>query len=378
MIKVLFLTDNLGGGGAERVIVNLVNLMDKTRFDITVRTCFSGGVNVGLLDKSIKYQCKGAPVFHGIKHVLKFIPASILYRYFIGKNDYDVIIAYMNGNPTKTVSGAKGKKKLAWIHGDMMGSYKPNFPSYFISRKSMQKALKRFDYIVGVSERICDSFKTYTGVSENVILRHNTNDVEKILQLSKEKCELPFEKSENETVFVSVGSLVEVKGFERLIACAKKLKEDGFKFKVVIIGEGRLRENLTELIDNDDLNDTVFLIGFHQNPYKYLSKCDVFVCSSYSEGLSTAVSEAVILGLPCISTEVSGAREILGKKSEYGIIAENTEDGIYIAMKNLLQSKENIRKYAELSAQRASFFSPERTVGEIEKLIEDLVNASNS
>ena len=109
-----------------------------------------------------------------------------------------------------------------------------------------------------------------------------------------------------------------------------------------------------------------------QNPYKFLSRCDVFICSSYSEGFSTALSEAVILGLPCISTDVSGAAEILGENGEYGIITENSEEGVFKSMKQILSNERLLDELSKKAESRASYFSPERTVKAVEELIESV------
>ena len=94
MIKILFLINTLGGGGAEKVLVNLVNNMDRGQFDITVETMFSGGVNQTLLKPDIKYICKNAFTMKGISHIYKFLPSKYLYRKYIGRKKYDIIGDY--------------------------------------------------------------------------------------------------------------------------------------------------------------------------------------------------------------------------------------------------------------------------------------------
>src|SRR5690606_16581840 len=105
---------------------------------------------------------------------------------------------------------------------------------------------------------------------------------------------------------VSVGKLNKVKGYDRLIAVAAKLKKDAINFNLVIVGEGDERKNLEKLISENQLENQVKLIGFHQNPYKYISKSDLFVSSSRSEGFSSVVVESVILEIPVLTTETAG------------------------------------------------------------------------
>ena len=104
----------------------------------------------------------------------------------------------------------------------------------------------------------------------------------------------------------------------------------------------------------------------------------MYVCPSRSEGFSTAVSEALILGVPVVSTRVSGAEEMLGENDEYGIVCESSADGIYSALKRMLTTPSLRAHYAEQASKRREFFSPTRTVGDVERLIESVCNNKQS
>ena len=83
MTRVLFLIHDLGAGGAERVLVNLVNSLDKTKFDITVLTVFGGGINESKLDSDIKYISKFKKSFPGNTKIFKLFSPVRLYKCFI-------------------------------------------------------------------------------------------------------------------------------------------------------------------------------------------------------------------------------------------------------------------------------------------------------
>lgn len=123
---------------------------------------------------------------------------------------------------------------------------------------------------------------------------------------------------------------------------------------------------------DNKLEDTYHLIGFRDNPYKYVAKCDLFVCSSYREGFSTAVTESLVVGTPVVSTLCSGAQELLGYNNEYGLIVENSEEGIYKGLKKLLEDKELLEYYKKKAAERGSFFSKEKTVAAVEKMLDEI------
>lgn len=257
-----------------------------------------------------------------------------------------------------------------------MGSYVPHFPKNFISKKCMFACLSKMDAFVGVSQIVCNSFKKYTGISHNVHLIHNTNDVEEIQR--KASALSPYKKHAAALEIITVGHLESVKGNERLVRVATQLKADGFAFCITILGEGSQRRQLEAYIEEHALQDCVKMPGFVDNPYPYVKNADLYVCPSWSEGFSTAVSEAVILGIPVISTRVSGAEEILGANNEYGLVCDNSEEGIYDAMKTMLENA-NLRKhYAKKAKERAHFFEPARTVGAVEHLLEQVMQTQSA
>ena len=364
MIKILFVLENLSGGGAERVLVNLVNNMDSARFDITVLTLFDDGYNACNLDKSINYISLKRRVFKGIRLLTKFAPKRFLYRQYIGTDDYDITVAFMTGVPTFIVSGAKSKK-IAWLHGEFFENKK-------LYNLGLRAVYKKYDAVAGVSDYVCDSFRRAIGAGINPVTVYNTNDVERIRALSCEEFELPFKN--NSPVICSVGRLVKEKAYDRLISAAARLKKENFDFNLVIVGDGEKRDELRSQVKALGAEDYILFAGYDTNPYKYLVKSDLFVCSSVTEGLSTALTEAVILGLPCVSTDVSGAREILGENNEYGIVTENSSRGVYEGLKKMLGDESLRRHYGQKAAERSAFFDTANTVSQAEELFNSILS----
>lgn len=361
MKKILFLMEDLGGGGAERVLINLVNHMDREKFDITVMTLFDKGVNADSLDKDIRFIDLGKPKFKGIKTVYKFLPKKLLFRYYIKENTYDLIVAYMTGVPTFVAAGAKGKK-IAWVHGEFINSF---------NTFGLKHIYDKFDAVIGVSQYVCDTVNNVIKTSTKAEVVYNTNDFDRIIRMSASSdISLP---ENHRTVLATVGCLEATKGYDRLISVCDRLKKDGFDFMLQIIGKGRDMDDLQQQILSCGLSDTVKLLGYQMNPYVFVKNSDLFVCSSRTEGLSTAVTEAVILGVPVVSTDVSGAKEILGAHNEYGIVTENSEEGLYNGIKEMLSDKEKLAYYAGKAKERASFFATEKTVKEAEDLFKAII-----
>jgi glycosyltransferase involved in cell wall biosynthesis len=365
--KVLFLINTLGGGGAEKVLVNLVNNLNMNKYDITVKTLFDIGVNRQFLNSGIKYEFVFKKVFRGNSQILKLFPAKILYSFMI-KEEFDIVIAYMHGVPTRIVSGCRNLKTklIAWLHTDIRNS---SLQTCFWNDKELVRSMSRFNRIVGVSKTVIQSFSEVTGIQDNLLVRYNTIDVNKIITDSEEPVKEKVFNG-NRLKLCSVGRLVHVKGYDRLIRVHKRLIENGYEHDLLIFGDGEEKVFLDRYIKENNLKDTVHLMGFHNNPYKYIKKCDLFVCSSRAEGLSTAVSEAIILGLPVITTMCSGMTEILGEKNEYGLIVDNNEESLYQGLLRILNDRSLLNFYRERAKERKTFFSIEETVKEIENLLD--------
>jgi len=126
---------------------------------------------------------------------------------------------------------------------------------------------------------------------------------------------------------------------------------------------------LESLIGQLGLTEHVTFLGYQTNPYQFLSKCDLFVCASFAEGFSTAATEALIVGTPVCTVEVSGMREMLGENNEYGIVTKNDENALYEGIKTLLDDPALLQHYANQANLRGKDFSTEETVRSVESML---------
>ena len=366
--KILFLINDLGHGGAEHVLVNMANNLNKNNYDVTIQTIFDTGVNRKYINSDVRYIPGMRKQFRGNVMLLRCFSPKFLFKYFV-KEKYDIIVGYLEGISTRIISGCSDQetKKVAWIHIEPKS--RQQFEYAYGSTNKLQRAYNSMDKIICVSENIKKSFTDLWEIKASVEVLYNINESDKIIKFSKESQE---EMEESESVnIISVGRLVEQKGYDRLINVHKKLLENGIKQNVFIVGEGRLREDLEKQIKRENVQDTFQLIGFKENPYKYVAKADLFVCSSRSEGFSTAVTESLILGIPVVSTEVSGAGELLGD-NEYGIITPNTEEGLYKGLEQMICTPGNLEYYRSQAVQRGKKFDKQTTVNAVENMLNTL------
>lgn len=119
MYKLLFLINGLGGGGAERALANLVQYIDKSKYEVTVKTIYDTGIYRETVKKYVNYSSAKLPVLRGMNYIFKLFPAKILHRIFV-REKYNLEIAFLEGIATKIVSGADdGIKKAAWVRIDV-------------------------------------------------------------------------------------------------------------------------------------------------------------------------------------------------------------------------------------------------------------------
>ena len=371
MIKILFFIPGLSEGGAEKVMCNLVNNMDQSKFDITVQTIDQYDPKKYLKD-GIHYKtisrCKtviGKKLFsYWFRLCAEW---GLAYRLFV-KGDYDIEVAYLETAATKIIAQSTNKKavKLAWVHCDL--SKKEGMRQ---SMKKIRKQYSKFDKIVCVSRDVEKGFCQLFGNSFHTSVIQNVIDEKEIINNAEAKIEL---ETESDLInLLAVGRLSQEKNYAHLIETCNWLRTDGYEFHLDILGDGPERNNLEEQIKELMLENYVTLRGFIKNPYPWMKKSDILVCSSEYEGSSTVVQEALILGTIVVTTPCGGMKDLLGN-SEYGLIVEDSKKGLYNGLKRLMSDFDFKQKYIKAAEERGSVFSEKEAVSVTERFFENIVD----
>lgn len=391
--KILFLIHTLQVGGAEKILVNLVNKLDKNKYDITVMTVINTGAFRNELDKNIRYKTifdikflnkdkkqnknnESGNLFDKTSKIKKLmamvyqffwrhVNCEKIYKKYIA-DSYDVEIAFLEGISAKIIANSTNKKskKIAWIHVDLINEKKTE--KFFKDREEEKFTYKKFDNIVAVSEHVKEQVINKFNISEEkLIVKYNPIDKEYIEKLSNEKVD---DITKKKFTICTIGRLSVQKGYDRLLKVVKKLNEDKLDFDLWIIGVGAEESKLKQYIVENNLAN-VKLLGYKKNPYKYIRESDLFVCSSRAEGFSTVVSEAIILEKPIVTTECSGMKEMLGKNNEYGIVTQNDEESLYLGIKEIILNKDKYNYYKNKVKERKEIFNLQKSIESIEKLI---------
>lgn len=388
MKKLLFLIHTLGGGGAERVLVNLVNNMDPAQFDVTVMTVVDTGIYKQELAPFIHYcsiiplplkstankNDSGSLLGHttkiktlGVKMYTFFwrhAPLKLIHKVFIG-DKYDIEVAFLEGICAKIIANScnRNSRKFAWIHVDMINQHKSQ--NVFTSEQQERMTYNKFDKIVCVSNYVKEQFFKLFNIDEKkVTVKYNAIDANEVMSLALKKT-----IAYNKFTICSVGRLNKQKNYMRLAQSVYKLHTDGYDFDTIVIGEGTSREELNAYITEHNMSSYFKLIGFHRNPYPYVKNADLFVCSSDAEGYSTSVVEALILGIPVVTTDCAGMSEIIGD-SESGIITEKSVASLCNGIALLLNDKELYERAKTNAIRRGQDFCLDKSVRDIVKLFD--------
>lgn len=378
--RILFVTESLSCGGMEQVLINIANILYEKGYDVTI-LCYDPRNNLlPNLNSKIHYIYKKRREFkilRKIPYIKRFFEynkavwehrtsAKNLYKYYVGKEKYDVEIGFYRGPSIKIVSGSTNKKskKLAWVHTDFKLCDPKSIVGWFNNVEEAKTAYDKMDNIVCVSDKARESFNKVIGLKEKSVTVYNLIPSSKIIKKSLE--EKPLKS--NRFTIVTVGRLIPVKRHDRLLSATKKLSEEGYDFDVWIVGSGRYENELKKYCEENKLDNVIFT-GMQSNPYSYMRNADLFVLTSYREGFPLVIPEAMACGLPILSTSCTGPTEAL-KNGDYGILVDNSSEGVYNGLKNILNNKEILELLKLKSQERYMDFDEETIVKEIISLFD--------
>lgn len=305
--RLLFAINSLGGGGAEKALINLLNNLDYTRYEVSLLLF----IRRGLYLDQVSPQVNLIPLFEEREDVIrgmlacKFAEPDMLHRFFV-RARFDVEVAYLEGWVAKILAGSPGRS-LCWIHCDLNSHHWTEYCFSLGQREA--DSYDSYDHLIFVAESARLGFAKRFGsprVATSVI--ENFFEQDAIIERAGEYA-AAFERF----TFISVGRMVPVKGFDRLIDAHARLRDEGHDHQLVLIGEGKEQGVLMEQARRLGVSDSVVFLGFQSNPYRFIARADVFVSSSISEGHPLVIGEALIIGLPVMATECDGSRDMLAE-----------------------------------------------------------------
>ncbi len=359
------------GGGAEKILQILVNNLSPDKYNIAVQEVeqFNKFLEVNKninINHAFFNQKLPFSSFNDLNYILlKYFPTILKNIYLL--NNYDVIIIFNYQLPSFMLPAFKNQSEIAWFHGDL---YDLEDKTKKWEKKKQSKVWNYANKIITISNKSYNSLKDLFPeyISKTKII-HNGIDISKINEAGKEEISL---NNINEPLIVCVGRLDQNKNFSLAINAVSELHKQNIKCKLLIVGEGEQKDLLENLAKELGVSDNIIFAGFQTNPYKYISKSKILCVTSFSEGWPTVVMESMSLGIPFVTTPVSGASEELCDNGNCGIVSTFDSKDFALSLKSLLTDEKLYARMSKNCIEHVKEYSVEKYIENFDNLIAEL------
>ena len=391
--KILFYTSGVGLGGVEKVVLEVLKEIDKSKFDIKLALQYenenlfeneiSEEVNYKymlpqkIIDKSLYYRERKKNIFYKMLYsfMLSYEKYTIKKNYLEFSKDREIVIDFKSGDFLKLINLENGidKKKICWLHGEITKLNK-----YEKRKKFLRENLNKCDKVVCICEDMKNGvIKEIPELEEKLEVIYNPFDIEKIKIKSNDYSEIKDEEKKllEDNYIIMVSRLeLKMKDFNTLIKAFKIVNQKRKDIKLYLLGEGPDREKIENMIKNEDLQEYIKLLGVKRNPYTWIKNSKLLVHSSKSEGFGLVLVEALILKRIIVSTNCKvGPREILDN-GKYGSLVEVGNYNVMAQEILELLQENSIKKERYLSNIDKSVerFDKRNIIKHIERVLDNL------
>ncbi len=342
MKKLLFAAYSLDIGGIEKSLVEMLNHICKLGFyDITLVLEKKEGAFLEELNDRIKV-IQYTPSTDENKFKRKIVNLGKRIKFMIKYyHKFDFSAAFATYSlPANFVARVASNNSTMWVHTNYLTLFegdKKKFSKFFYEKK-----VDEFQNIVFVSDDSKNDFlKIFPDLKNNVIVCGHYLDYKKMINQSNEKIE-DININKNVPTFVNIGRHSEKeKKLTRLLGVANKLKDKGYKFNLILVGDGEDTSTYKRTVTKYNLDNYVKFVGKKSNPYPYYKIADCIVLTSEYEGFPVVFLESEIFNKPIITTKVSDYQKI---ENKYGLVTEKNEESIYEAMKSFIENGYEIKE----------------------------------
>ncbi len=336
-MRILHIINNLGSGGAERLIADLLprlNSYDEIECELLLLTDEKNVFDKELIKNGIKVNVLQRRKIYNLLNAIDIAK-------FVNKGNYDIIHAHLF--PTQYwVALAKPhfkNKKIKLITTEHSSHNRRREKAYF---KHIDKYIyRKYDKIISISEKTQENLMNWLKVKEKCrdkfIVIHNGIDMDKFSNaLPYKKEEIVSKFNEETKVITMVARFSEAKDQPTLIRAMKKLNSD---IHLVLVGEGPLLEECKKLTNDLGISERVHFLGYREDVARIMKTSDIIVLSSNWEGFGLSAAEGMASGKPVIASDVDGLREIIG---DAGILFER---GNHVNLSNLISELISDKSY---------------------------------
>lgn len=370
--RILFIDGPLGGGGAERVLIDILHNIDYDKYEVDLAVICRGGalidevpciVNVIELWGGYTWDYKLA------FRLSKWFRCNWLFSQKMNgkklRRDYDIEISFLEGMPLKLGAlRTTSAKKATWVHADLF-THRYEVGQFFFGEE--ERDYNRMDIVVNVSKDCENAFlKRFPECTAQMKVIYNPIDRAKIKRMADE---YSISKSnDNLLTVISVGRLTPPKNIGRLLQVAQMAKEANLPVRFKWVGDGELRKQMEQLRDHMGLHDLVEFTGFTKNPFPHIKAADIMIVTSDYEGFCLVICEAMCLGVPVISTRTAGPSEIIDD-NKYGILTDFSPEAMYSALEYWVNNPDKRNDMSKAALIRPDVYDVKQTIQSLYGLI---------
>lgn len=364
MKRVAILNYHMACGGTEKALLALLKSLDYSKIEVTLYLLFKEGPLLKDIPKQVKVQeikfkkkkyryfvskIRGFSAFqtiflkierkifkvlNGVQYEDGTIFEAVLEQVIIPDIEFDLVCDFSGYGFFPTVVAAKlfrAKRRCTWIHDEKC---------FWLKR--VEKSLDNFDRIFCVSISVKQNFlKMYSQHQSKTEVFYNLIDAQEIRNRANNFVVSDIMNEQN--VLLTVGRLVEQKGYDIAIKTALLLKEKNILFKWYFIGDGDKKEEMENLIKKFKLQNEMILLGKKDNPYPYMKKCTLYVQPSRNEGYPIVIVEARALGCVIVASDIPSMGEQI-KNGKNGYLVGLDEKAFADKIEELLQDEKKMER----------------------------------
>lgn len=324
-------------GGMEKALVDLLNNSNLVNnYDITLMLVYNNQKNY--LD-SISKKINVEIIYKGEWNIFgKIISSFKLLKEYIFPKKYYASICYTHHHGILAkITRRESDNNIIFIHTDLLKSRTEKE----LNKLKRSVRFDKFKKIVCVSECAKESFlKIVPNYNGKIVVANNYIAGSEIINKSKKV--ITDVKKEDIITLVNVARHDdEHKKISRIIESTYKLNKENYNFRVLLIGEGKDTDLYKNMIKEKNISN-IEILGSKENPFPYYSISSAFLFTSSYEGYGIVLNEARVLGIPIITTDVADAKYIT--EEGYGILCDNSSEGVYNGMKEFLENGYEIKK----------------------------------
>lgn len=364
MKRILIFNDSMTYGGTETMLLNVLKRLSGKDCEVTLLLPYPSGKDILLNEVpdnvAVEYiypqplSRKRKIVY---ENLMNFFPRYHNRKVGLDLSPYDLIVSFKD-SIFSIIFSREPQRKILWIH-NLPTRYKYGINSLkeYIPVKLLKtrinrliRSYRKYNDVICVSnackERYTDIFNYGRTYDQQLTVLYNALDMNRVGEKASGQAKLKL----SSPVFISVTRFSIEKGVDRIVEASNRLKSEGYDFRVVIVGDGELTQEIRNKIEKQSLNEVITLTGYMPNPYPEIKESDWLICSSHKESFSLVLIESIFLRTPVITTDCGGPTEIVDN-GKYGILIPNSTEGVYEGMKKSLDNPELSQEFQSKAAE---------------------------